>query len=245
MSNLKNWALERQGNELYWDGCRLTDLAREFGTPLFVVNRRVLEEAVRSITGVFRPAGLQARVFFSYKTNPVPEVLRAMAGVGVGAEVISELEFRLARRLGLGGERIIVNGGAKSEALLRLSVENGADMITVQRLADLQTLERIGLDLGKKVNVGLRINRGFGRASSASPYPPGRPGAPSASSSGARNGSRRCKRLPGNRSSVFGVCIFTSARAFGQPPPIEKPCGTPCLSWRTPAARASFPTSWT
>jgi len=161
MSDLENWALERQGNELSWDGCRLTGLAREFGTPLFVVNRRVLEESVRSISGVFGPAGLQARVFFSYKTNPVPEVLRVMAGAGVGAEVISELEFRLAGRLGLGGEQIIVNGGAKSEALLRLSVENGADMITVQRFTDLQTLERIGLDLGKKVNLGLRINPGL------------------------------------------------------------------------------------
>jgi diaminopimelate decarboxylase len=161
MSSLKDWALERQGNELSWDGCRLTDLAREFGTPLFVVNRGVLEESVRSISGVFGPAGLQARVFFSYKTNPVPEVLRVMAGAGVGAEVISELEFRLAKRLGLGGERIIVNGGAKSEALLRLAVENGADMITVQRLADFQTLERIGQDLGKKVNLGMRINPGL------------------------------------------------------------------------------------
>jgi len=161
MSGLRDWSLERHSDELSWGGCRLTDLAREFGTPLFVVNRRVLEESVRSMTGVFGPAGLQARVFFSYKTNPVPEVLRVLAGSGVGAEVISELELRLARRLGLEGERIIVNGGAKSEALLRPAVESGAEMITVQKLADLQSLERIGLDMGKTVNVGLRINPGL------------------------------------------------------------------------------------
>ena len=160
MSDLKNWALERRGDELSWDGCRLTDLAREFGTPLFVVNRHILEESVRSMTGVFGPAGLQARDFFSYKTNPLPEMLHVLAGSGVGAEVISELELRLARRLGLGGERIIVNGGAKPEGLLRLAVENDTDMITVQRFADLQALERIGRELGKKVNVGLRINPG-------------------------------------------------------------------------------------
>jgi diaminopimelate decarboxylase len=161
MSDLRDWTLERQGGELTWDGCRLSDLAREFGTPLFVVNRHILEESVRSMTGVFGPAGLRARVFFSYKTNPVPEMLRVLAQAGVGAEVISELELRLAERLGLGGERIIVNGGAKSESLLRRAVECGADMITVQRLADLQTLERIGLELGRKVHVGLRINPGL------------------------------------------------------------------------------------
>ena len=161
MSDLRDWSLERHCAELSWGGCRLTDLAREFGTPLFVVNRRVLEESARSMAGVFGPAGLRARVFFSYKTNPVPEVLRVLAGSGVGAEVISELELRLARRLGLGGERIIVNGGAKSEALLRPAVESGAEMITVQKLADLQSLERIGLDMGKTVNVGLRINPGL------------------------------------------------------------------------------------
>ena len=161
MSDLKKWELERRGNDLSWDGCRLPDLAREFGTPLFVVNRGILEESVRAINEAFEPAGLRARVFFSYKTNPVPEVLRVMAGAGVGAEVISELEFRLARRLELGGEKIIVNGGAKSEVLLRPAVEHGAQMITVQRLADLRALERVGQDLGKQVNVGLRINPGL------------------------------------------------------------------------------------
>jgi diaminopimelate decarboxylase len=161
MSDLTNWALERQGDELSWGGCRLSDLAGEFGTPLFVVNRAILEDSIRSIRGVFGPAGLRSRVFFSYKTNPVPEVLRIMDGAGVGAEVISGLELRLARRLGLGGERIIVNGGAQSEALFRPAVETGADMITVPRLADLQTLERIGLALGKRVNLGIRINPGL------------------------------------------------------------------------------------
>ncbi|MDH4197347.1 MAG: alanine racemase [Candidatus Aminicenantes bacterium] len=161
MSGLKDWTLERRGEELCWGGCRLSGLAREYGTPLFVVNQQVLEESVRSITGVFAPAGLKARIFFSYKTNPVPEVLRVMARAGVGAEVISELELRLAGRLGLSGERIIVNGGAKSETLLRLAVERGADMITVQRLTDLQALARIGQELGKQVNVGLRINPGL------------------------------------------------------------------------------------
>ena len=161
MNGLRNWSLDRQGDELTWDGCRLSGLARAFGTPLFVVNRRVLEESVNAISGVFAPAGLKARVFFSYKTNPVPEVLRILAGAGVGAEVISDLEFRLAGRLGLGGERIIVNGGAKPEALLRLAVETGADMITVQRLEDLQTLEKIGRESGKRVRLGLRINPGL------------------------------------------------------------------------------------
>ncbi len=153
-----DWELEPRDGELYWEGCRLSELAARFGTPLYVVSSRMLEKSVAAFRQAFEDQDLRTSIFFSYKTNPVPEVLRRLAALGIGAEVISEAELELALRLGLGGERIIVNGSNKTASFLRLSVRQGAALITVQTAAELAMLNRISSDLGLPANAGLRIN---------------------------------------------------------------------------------------
>ena len=61
-------------------------------------------------------------MFASYKTNPVPAVLRRLHAGGVGAEVISPYELWLALRLGVPADRIIYNGPAKSPASIRTAI---------------------------------------------------------------------------------------------------------------------------
>ncbi len=158
MTSPFDWELESRDGELYWEGCRLSELSARFGTPLYVVNARMLEKSVAAFRQAFEAQGLKASIFFSYKTNPVPEVLRRLAALNVGAEVISEGEFELAQRLGLRGERIIVNGSNKTVSFLRLAVRQGAALITVQTAAELAALGRISADLGLPANTGLRIN---------------------------------------------------------------------------------------
>jgi len=158
MTSPQYWELEPRDSELYWEGCRLSELAARFGTPLYVVNAKMLEKSVAAFRQAFAAQGLKSGIFFSYKTNPVPEALRRLAALDVGAEVISETEFELAQRLGLTGERIIVNGSNKTASLLRLAVRQGAALITVQTAAELAALERISGDLGLPANAGLRIN---------------------------------------------------------------------------------------
>jgi diaminopimelate decarboxylase len=161
MTDLQTWNLEQRGNELTWEGCCLSELARQYGTPLFVVNSKALERSARSIQEAFQGQGCDAEVFFSYKTNPVPQILQNLARLGIGAEVISEFELELARRLGLSGEKIIVNGSNKSASLLRMAVETGVAMTTVQNVNELCALEKISAEIGVKANVGLRINPGL------------------------------------------------------------------------------------
>jgi diaminopimelate decarboxylase len=133
------------------------------GTPLYVVSANALRRAAAAIRGAFQGRGLRPEIFFSYKTNPVPEVLRHLAMEGVGAEVICEAEMRLARRLGLPGGRIIVNGSNKPASLLRQAVEAGAALVTVHSAAELKALEMAAAELGLKANAGLRINPGLKR----------------------------------------------------------------------------------
>ena len=163
MINPAGWNLENRGGEFHWEGCSLPELARTMGTPLYVVSATALRRATTAIRDAFQGQGLQPEIFFSYKTNPVPEVLRRLANAGVGAEVISEAELRLAARLGLRGERIIVNGSNKPASLLRRAVEADAALITVHSAAELRALEKTAAELGLTANAGLRINPGLRR----------------------------------------------------------------------------------
>jgi len=161
MTDLGPWGLEREGPELSWGGVGLAGLGREFGTPLFVVNAARLRDNVTGLREAFRSEDLDPEVYYSFKTNPVPAVLRALAGLGVGGEVISGFELWLARGAGLDGARTIVNASLKDPDLLRRAVECGARMVNVKNLAELGALREAAARAGQAANVGLRINPGL------------------------------------------------------------------------------------
>jgi diaminopimelate decarboxylase len=156
--DLTIWNLQRKSGRLHWNGCSLTELALHYGTPLFVVNTSQLEQSYREMLKAFQDEGLDAEIFFSFKTNPVPDVLKSLIQLGAGAEVISEFELWLAIKLGVEGNRIIANGSVKSRSLLRQAVEADAGLINVETPVELRSLQEIAAQLGMKANVGLRIN---------------------------------------------------------------------------------------
>ncbi len=156
--DLNYWNLERRENGLYWDGCSLPELALNYGTPAYVVNMGLLRQCYSELSASFQNQGLSARLFYSYKTNPVPAVLQDFAALGCGAEVISEFEFWLARQLGLDGDCIIVNGSCKTGQLIRQAIMSNAALINVESLDELRHVQVIASELGKAASVGMRIN---------------------------------------------------------------------------------------
>lgn len=158
MHDIALWNLERRGSLLYWGGCSLSDLARAHGTPLYVVNPGLVTGRYEGFLRLFQAAGLNAKVFFSYKTNPVPAVLKPLAALGCGAEVISEFEFWLADRLSIDGAGIIVNGSVKSQDLLRQAVEKEVTLINVETVEEMLRLRQFASARKRTANVGLRIN---------------------------------------------------------------------------------------
>lgn len=138
-------------------GASLDGLLERWGSPLFVVDFERLRENVAAFLHV--PTGEQGcEVFYSYKTNPVPGVLRELHAHGVGAEVISEYELWLARRLGVPSNRIVFNGPGKSDASIRAAIELGVEIINLNHREEIARVARIARALGRRPRVGLRIN---------------------------------------------------------------------------------------
>jgi diaminopimelate decarboxylase len=138
-------------------GVALTDLLERWGSPLFAVDFERLRDNVTAFRHVPPGDDRGCEVFYSYKTNPVEGVLRALHADGVGAEVISAYELWLARRLGVHPERIVFNGPGKSDDSIRDAIERGVEIINLNHREEIARVAAIARSLGRRVRVGLRI----------------------------------------------------------------------------------------
>jgi diaminopimelate decarboxylase len=101
------------------EGMAVTELAKQFGTPLVVYAENALRERAR----LFRRAAPSALVVYGTKAFPNVALMRLLAEEGVGADVSTLGELAFARRAGIGGERLLVHGNNKSDEELRAAAE--------------------------------------------------------------------------------------------------------------------------
>lgn len=152
------WGLERnERGQLARGRIRLASLLEEYGSPLHVVDAERLDANAAAFTALPLGASRPCEVFYSYKTNPIPGVLKRLAARGVGAEVISEYELWLALRLGLSPARIVYNGPCKSDASLETAVYKEVGLITVNARPELSRLAAIARRVGKRPRVAVRV----------------------------------------------------------------------------------------
>jgi diaminopimelate decarboxylase len=128
-------------------GCDTIELAREFGTPAYVV----AEDDLRSRAQAFMQAGRDAghadfQVVFASKAFPCTAVLSLFADEGLWCDVASGGELYLALQAGFRPERIVVHGNAKSEAELRMALRHRVGAIVVDNFDEIDRLELLVAD---------------------------------------------------------------------------------------------------
>jgi diaminopimelate decarboxylase len=152
------WGLSRSlTGELCLDGVALSALLEQFGSPLHLVDAERLKKNAEAFTATPAGASRACEVYYSYKTNPVPGVLKKLKDLNVGAEVISEYELWLALKLGMPPSRIVYNGPCKSDASLHLAVDCGLGLISVNSRPELERVAAFARRLGKRPRVGVRV----------------------------------------------------------------------------------------
>lgn len=152
------WGLDAgKDDRLMVAGLDAADLVARFGSPLLVVNRGQLAADAAAILRAMNSAPAGSRVLYSYKTNCIPGVLAELHRLGMGAEVISPFELRLAEHLGNRGEDIVFNGVSKDEESLERAVRLGVLSINIDRLDEIDRLLALRHLARKKIRVGLRL----------------------------------------------------------------------------------------
>lgn len=147
---------ERRDGRLLGEGQSLEDLARRHGTPLYVYSRGLLEQAFRDYDQAFAP--LPHRVCYALKANANGTLLRVLAGLGAGADIVSGMELRAALRAGFPKERITFSGVGKTGAELQLGLEAGIAEFNCESEGEIEALSRLAVAGGRRAPIALRVN---------------------------------------------------------------------------------------
>jgi diaminopimelate decarboxylase len=140
-------------------GCDTVELAREFGTPAYVVAEDDLRERARAFlrAGVGGEHGADFHVVFASKAFPCTAVLRLLAEEGLWCDVASGGELHLALNAGFAPERIVVHGNAKSEPELRAALQARVGLIVIDNFDEIDRLERLSTELDHAQDVLIRV----------------------------------------------------------------------------------------
>ena len=141
-------------------GCDTVELAREFGTPAYVVAEDDLRSRARSFLDALGARHRDYDVLFASKAFPCTAVYRLLAEEGLACDVASGGELFLALRGGFDPARIYFHGNAKSEVELREAVSAGVGHIVVDSLHELDRLEGVAAEAGARQEVLIRITPG-------------------------------------------------------------------------------------
>ncbi|MHB1110424.1 MAG: type III PLP-dependent enzyme [Devosia sp.] len=136
-------------------GCSIGELARRFGTPLFVYDGGVVRRTYRGLAAAL--AGF-AGIHYSIKANPARAVVSLLLSEGAGIEIASVGEYRSARAAGAAPERMLFAGPGKRMAELEEIIAGGIGEIHLESYEEIERVSRIGSRAGRPVPVAVRIN---------------------------------------------------------------------------------------
>ena len=145
-----------RAGELCAEEVPLARIAAAVGTPFYCYSSAGIAAAYRSFADAFVGSG--TTVHYAVKANSNLAVIRLLAGLGAGADVVSEGELRKALAGGVPAEHIVFSGIGKSEEELAFALERGIHQINVESIPELELLSRVAARLGRTAVIALRVN---------------------------------------------------------------------------------------
>ena len=144
------------GGKLHCEGVPVDALAKEFGTPLYVYSQHTLTDHFLKLQQAM--AGADALICFAVKSNSNLAVLRTLARLGSGFDIVSGGELR--RVLAAGGDprRCAFAGVGKSEGEIEFALRQGVYTFNAESQPELERINRLAGRLGKVAPVAVRVN---------------------------------------------------------------------------------------
>lgn len=136
----------------------LARIAAEAGTPAWVYSAGALRRRARALKAALAEAGLTATIHFAMKCNDNLAVLRVLAAEGLGADVVSEGELRIARAAGIPASAIVFSGVGKTAGEIRHALEQDIFQINAESAEEIALISALATSMGRTARVALRVN---------------------------------------------------------------------------------------
>ncbi|EPR21397.1 MULTISPECIES: diaminopimelate decarboxylase [Agrobacterium tumefaciens complex] len=141
---------------LHAENVPVPEIAKAVGTPFYVYSTATLERHYKVFSGAF--ADVDAMVCYAMKANSNQAVLKTLAKLGAGIDVVSGGELRRALAAGVPASRIMFSGVGKTVAEMDYALEAGIYCFNIESEPELEVLNLRAVKAGKRAHVSFRIN---------------------------------------------------------------------------------------
>ncbi|MBO0126484.1 MULTISPECIES: diaminopimelate decarboxylase [Rhizobium/Agrobacterium group] len=141
---------------LHAENVPVPEIAKAVGTPFYVYSTATLERHYKVFSGAF--ADVDAMVCYAMKANSNQAVLKTLAKLGAGIDVVSGGELRRALAAGVPASRIMFSGVGKTVAEMDYALEAGIYCFNIESEPELEVLNLRAVKMGKRAHVSFRIN---------------------------------------------------------------------------------------
>src|SRR3954454_11942123 len=144
------------GNKLCCEGVAVESLVKQYGTPLYIYSQRTLTEHFQKLDHALAP--VDHLVCFAMKSNFNQAVLRTLAGLGAGFDIVSEGELR--RVIAAGGDpgKCAFAGVGKTEEEIEFALKKGVYTFNAESEPELLRINKVAARLKKIAPVAVRVN---------------------------------------------------------------------------------------
>ena len=159
---LKGKALEYREDILYFAEKNTLDIAKSYGTPIYVINEQIIRERYRSLKNVLNHEYKNNQINYAVKANSNLSLLKILHSEGASFDCTSMGEVYTCLKAGISSENMIYTGNMFTDTDFKYAVENNV-FVNLDSLSQLNRLVRIHESLGKeKKAISFRINPEFG-----------------------------------------------------------------------------------
>lgn len=151
---------EIKNGKLYFDGCDMTEIAKEYGTPLYVFSENDIVSRFEDLKRDFSDKYGNCRVAYAAKAFCTKGMLKIVEKCGASVDVVSGGEIAVAKAAGFPADRIEFNGNNKLPAEIDMAVEYGIKRFILDGVKELPLIEEACKKNDTKVNVVVRITPG-------------------------------------------------------------------------------------
>lgn len=144
------------GNELMCEGLPLRGIGQQYGTPLYVYTERGFRERYREIDEAL--AGVPHLICYSIKSNSNINILRTMAEMGSGMDVVSGGEIRRALAAGVDPGRIVFAGVGKTEEEISEAIDGKILMFNCESFEEMERIDGIARAKKTVADISIRVN---------------------------------------------------------------------------------------
>jgi diaminopimelate decarboxylase len=153
---------KRIAGELEIGGCRVSDIAARYGTPIFILDESDLKARIGNWNSEFKAAFAQnaGQIYYAAKSFISVEVAKLIDEAGIGVDVCTGGELAVVRAAKFPGERIEMHGNNKSEPEIAAAIDYRVGVIVLDSLQEIERVARIAHEKNRVQGVMLRLNPG-------------------------------------------------------------------------------------